>query len=98
MFDAFEIFRRYLAVEQDDLGIADGRTLFLGQQLDTLGCGISTLVELTGQCLDRETAVFIKAFEFVVDDVDLRFTEDLGLGFFEKLRSSIAQVFAPSQA
>ena len=73
-----------LAFEDIDLRCCDGRAFAAGEQLDALGAGVRTLVELTGQRLYREDGMrACRTGEvLVVAHISHRLGENDALGLF----------------
>ena len=80
--DLFQIFSGQIAFQQVDLGMIDQRTLHTGHQLDALGAGVGTLIELTGQSLHSQSGVQGTGLRegLIIGHVNLRLGEHSTLG------------------
>ena len=82
--DLVHILGGQCAFEDVDLGCCDGRAFAAGEQLNALCAGVRTLVELTGQRLDREYGMrTLRTGEvLIIADIRHRLGEYDALGLF----------------
>ena len=98
MLDGVDIGLGELALEQIDLGGADGRALALGDQLDALAGGVGALVELAGEELDGERLGGIGLGQLGKDAVHLRLGEHRGDAALEQIAVDTLDVVAVDDA
>ena len=72
--------------------------MLLGQDLDALGCGVCTLVELPGEIFDCEPLFAAPDGELITNGVDLRFRENQAGGGLKLIFLEALEVLALDDA
>ena len=75
-FNLFYLSFGKLSVQKVDLGRANRGPFLLGNDLDTLGGGIGSLVKLTGQILHGENGRSTRCIQFFADHIQLGLGKD----------------------